>query len=217
MFGPTGEDSDTDGDLEEKRPVPVNAGSDQEEANQPEANQSNSSAANVEETMPDVAGARANQCVQSSDVSITASTARPVVDLQAIAQAVQQLLQQPTPDKKSSPRRRTSETGMQFSSSDDEEVLGSVYIHVLHSSRRYMPSEPKSNLHIKKHYVRMTFGQKITLCEMAHNNAAQRDVQALREWAARAFDLPQLPSAASIYEVLRNEKKYRAYPRTPID
>ncbi|KAG1694064.1 hypothetical protein DVH05_022081 [Phytophthora capsici] len=76
-----------------------------------------------------------------------------------------------------------------------------------------MPSELKSNLHIKKHYVRMTFGQKIMLCEMAHNNAAQRDVQALREWAARAFDLPQLPSAASIYEVLRNEKKYRAVPK----
>ncbi|KAG6959407.1 hypothetical protein JG688_00010093 [Phytophthora aleatoria] len=69
-----------------------------------------------------------------------------------------------------------------------------VYAHVLH--------------HSKKHYVRLTFGEKVMVCEMASKQASRTDVQSLREWAARAFDLPRLPSATSVYDDLRTERRY---------
>lgn len=54
----------------------------------------------------------------------------------------------------------------------------------------------------KKTYVRLTLGQKVMLCKMAHEQPRSR--HALLEWATRAFDLPNSMSESTLRNILKS-------------
>ncbi|OWZ03801.1 hypothetical protein PHMEG_00024405 [Phytophthora megakarya] len=65
------------------------------------------------------------------------------------------------------------------------------------------------------------YGQKVELCKVAHKQWNSRNnrenMNALAEWAARAFDLPRPPSSQSITRILQNEAILLKVPKVNYD
>ncbi|EGZ17452.1 hypothetical protein PHYSODRAFT_354584 [Phytophthora sojae] len=60
----------------------------------------------------------------------------------------------------------------------------------------------------KKTYIRLTLGQKVMLCQRAHELPGTLKClkrQALREWATKEFDLPQPMSERTLDTILKSE------------